>query len=84
MVYSYVINNYGLGTILLMLLAAAAIVLQTGIDFHVLHIPGKDNTRADMLSRLMYEDYIRQYPADTIRFFSPPRELLPSRWKNSF
>ena len=66
------------------LLAAASIAIQTGIDFHVSHIPGKNNVRADLLSRLMYDDYAHQYPADTIRFFFPPRGLLPDRWKNSF
>ncbi|KAM5534196.1 hypothetical protein V8D89_012103 [Ganoderma adspersum] len=66
------------------LLAIASVAIETGIDFHVLHIPGKDNVRADMLSRLMYDDYARQYPADTIQFFSPPRELLPSRWRDTF
>ena len=66
------------------LLAIASVAIETGIDFRVLHIPGKDNVRADMLSRLMYDNYARQFPADTIHFFSPPRELLPSRWRDTF
>nr|VWO95230.1 N/A [Ganoderma boninense] len=66
------------------LLATASITIPTGIDFRVIHVPGEQNPRADMLSRLLLEDYARQYPEDRISFFSPPRELLPLRWQNTF
>ena len=66
------------------LLAIAGIVLQTGIDLRFRHIPGKDNIRADLLSRLLLEDYHLQFPADRVRFFTPPREILPERWRECF
>ncbi|KAF5368147.1 hypothetical protein D9615_010186 [Tricholomella constricta] len=39
------------------LLAIAGIALQTNIDLRVCHIPGTENVRADLLSRLMLEEY---------------------------
>jgi hypothetical protein len=66
------------------LLAIAGIILKTGIDLRVRHIPGKLNIRADLLSRLLLEDYKLQFPSDRVRLFEPPRELLPARWRESF
>jgi hypothetical protein len=66
------------------LLAIAAIILKTGIDFRVRHISGKSNIRADLLSRLLLDDYKLQFPADRVRTFEPPRELLPARWRECF
>ncbi|THU86195.1 hypothetical protein K435DRAFT_608875, partial [Dendrothele bispora CBS 962.96] len=37
------------------LLAIADIILKTGIDLRVRHIPGKDNIRADLLFRLLFD-----------------------------
>ncbi|KAG6825883.1 hypothetical protein H0H92_001991 [Tricholoma furcatifolium] len=39
------------------LLAVSAIVIKTGIDLRVCHIPGKENIKADLLSRLMLNEY---------------------------
>jgi hypothetical protein len=66
------------------LLAVAKIILQSGIDLRVRHIDGKDNIRADLLSRLLFDEYRRQFPQDRVRVFAPPRELLPARWQESF
>lgn len=66
------------------LLAAAHVVLETGIDVRLRHIDGKSNIRADMLSRLMLAEYARNFPADRVCFFEPPRELLPARWRTCF
>lgn len=66
------------------LLAIAAIMMKTGIDLRVRHIEGKQNIRADMLSRLLFDEYHRLYPADRVRTFSPPRSLLPARWSESY
>lgn len=66
------------------LLAAASITSSTGIDIRVRHIDGKRNVRADMLSRLMLTDYAVKFPFDRVRTFSPPRELLPARWRQCF
>jgi hypothetical protein len=66
------------------LLAVAEIIMKTNIDLHIHHIEGKNNVRADMLSRLMLDEYHRCYPADRVRSFSPPRDLLPARWRESF
>ncbi|KAJ3737623.1 hypothetical protein DFJ43DRAFT_968916, partial [Lentinula guzmanii] len=54
------------------LLAAAGIILQSGIDLRVRHIPGKDNIAADLLSRLLLDDFRRQFPAYRVRPFDPP------------
>ncbi|KZP07914.1 hypothetical protein FIBSPDRAFT_699696, partial [Athelia psychrophila] len=54
------------------LLAIAGIILRTGIDLRVRHIRGKDNIRADLLSRLLFEDYKLQFPSDHVRLFIPP------------
>ena len=66
------------------LLALAGILLQTGIDLRVRHIAGKENVRADLLSRLMIDEYYRRFPAERVCLFSPPRELLPARWRECF
>ena len=66
------------------LLAVARIILQSGIDLRVRHVSGKDNIRADLLSRLLFDDYRRHFPHDRVRLFAPPRELLPARWQESF
>ncbi|KAJ3897304.1 hypothetical protein F5879DRAFT_778856, partial [Lentinula edodes] len=55
------------------LLAIAAIVLKTGIDIRVRHIAGKSNIRADLLSRLLLDDYKLQFPSERVRLFEPPR-----------
>lgn len=62
----------------------ASILMATGIDIHVRHIQGKKNIRADLLSRLLLDDYAAQFPADSIRLFSPPRDLLPERCRLLF
>ncbi|KAF5369108.1 hypothetical protein D9615_010430 [Tricholomella constricta] len=49
------------------LLAIAGIILQTNIDMRVCHIPGEENVRADLLSRLMLNEYRRKFPADRVR-----------------
>ena len=66
------------------LLAVAEIVLRTGIDVRVRHIAGKLNVRADLLSCLLFVDYGTQFPSDRVRSFEPPRELLPTRWRECF
>ncbi|KAF9472080.1 hypothetical protein BDN70DRAFT_765058, partial [Pholiota conissans] len=54
------------------LLAVAGIILQSGIDLRVRHIPGSDNVRADLLSRLLLDEYKSKFPADRVRLFSLP------------
>ena len=66
------------------LMAAAGLVIKSGIDLRVKHIEGKSNIRTDMLSRLLLEDYKHIFPQDRVCIFSPPRELLPTRWRDSF
>lgn len=66
------------------LLGIASLILRTGIDLRVRHIEGKKNIRADLLSRLLFEEYALKFPTDGVRSFSPPRELLPTRWSRSF
>ncbi|KAF6743493.1 hypothetical protein DFP72DRAFT_827709 [Ephemerocybe angulata] len=62
----------------------AGLIMESGIDLRVRHIAGHDNIRADMLSRLMIDEYHRRFPSDRVRRFSPPRELLPARWRECF
>ncbi|KAF8797567.1 hypothetical protein BYT27DRAFT_7125287 [Phlegmacium glaucopus] len=66
------------------LLALAGILLETGIDLRIRHIAGKENIRADLLSRLMVDEFYRQFPSESVCLFSPPRELLPARWRECF
>lgn len=54
------------------LLAIAEIMMKTSIDLRVHHIEGKKNIRADMLSRLLFDEYRHHFPADRVRTFSPP------------
>ena len=54
------------------LLAVAELILKSGVDLRVRHIEGKKNVRADMLSRLLFDEYHHHFPADRIRTFSPP------------
>jgi hypothetical protein len=65
-------------------LAIAQIVLTSGIDLRVHHIAGKKNIRADLLSRFLLEDFRREFPSVRVRLFTPPRELLPARWRECF
>jgi hypothetical protein len=64
--------------------AAASLLMRSGIDLRVCHIEGKKNIRADLLSRLLFDEYARLYPSDRVRLFTPPKELLPARWRESF
>jgi hypothetical protein len=64
--------------------AIAELILQSGIDLRVRYIESKKNIRADMLSRLLIDDYHHRHPSDRVRPFSPPRDLLPARWRESF
>ena len=41
------------------LLALAGVLLETGMDLRIRHIAGKVNTKADLLSRLMIDEYYR-------------------------
>jgi hypothetical protein len=66
------------------LLAIASIIIRTGIDLRVRHIPGKENIRADLLSRFLFKDFHRQFPSYRVHSFEPPRDLLPARWRQSF
>jgi hypothetical protein len=66
------------------LLALAGILLQTGMDLCIRHIAGKENTRADLLSRLMIDEFFRRFPSESVCLFSSPRELLPTRWRGCF
>ena len=66
------------------LLALAGVLLETGIDLRIRHIAGKENIKADLLSRLMIDEYLRRFPSERVRLFSPPRELLPARWRGCF
>jgi hypothetical protein len=66
------------------LLGVASIILRTGIDLRVRHIEGKQNIRADLLSRLLLEEFLSKFPTYCVRQFDPPRDLLPARWRECF
>ncbi|KAJ3964747.1 hypothetical protein EV361DRAFT_811705 [Lentinula raphanica] len=66
------------------LLGVSTIVLRTGFDVRVRHIPGRENIRADLLSRLLLDDFHLQFPSYRVRPFVPPRDLLPARWRLCF
>lgn len=65
------------------LLAAANIFLSSGIDFRVRYIAGKDNTEADLVSRILFEDFAQRF-RKRVHTFDPPRDLLPARWRDCF
>ncbi|KAJ3742266.1 hypothetical protein EV360DRAFT_25728, partial [Lentinula raphanica] len=54
------------------LLAVSGIILRTGIDLRVRHISGKDNIRADLLSRMLIDDFCIRFPSYRVREFDPP------------
>ena len=64
------------------LLATAAIILQTGID--VIHIDGKKNICADMLSQGLISEYQIKFPHDCVCTFIPHHELLLAQWRECF
>ena len=66
------------------LLALAEVLIETGMDLRIRHIAGKDNIRADLLSRLMIDDFQRRFPSESVCLFSPPQELLPVQWRECF
>lgn len=66
------------------LLALAGILLETRIDLRICHIAGKQNIRADLLSRLMIDEFHCHFPSENICLFSPPQELLLTRWRECF
>ncbi|KAG6824892.1 hypothetical protein H0H92_005514 [Tricholoma furcatifolium] len=66
------------------LLAVCTIVIKTGIDLRVCHIPGKENIKADLLSHLMLDEYHQKFPHDRVSRFSPPQELLLAQWRGCF
>ena len=66
------------------LLGVASVILRTGIDLRVRHIEGKQNIRADLLSRLLFEEFASKFPSYRVRLFDPPRDLLPARWRECF
>ena len=63
------------------LLAIASIILHTGMDLWVWFIEGKKNVHANMLSHLLVDEYLCKFPADCIKHFSPPQELLLVQWR---
>ena len=66
------------------LLGVAQVILYSGIDLRVRHIEGKQNIKADLLSRLLFDEFHRKFPSIHVRLFDPPRDLLPARWRKSF
>ena len=66
------------------LLALAGILLETGIDLRIRLAAEKENIRADLLSRLMIDEFHRRFPSESVCLFSPPRELPPARWRECF
>lgn len=45
---------------------------ETGMDLRLCHIAGKDNIKADLLSRLMIDEFHHQFPSESICIISPP------------
>ena len=64
--------------------AISEVILTSGLNLWVLHIPGKDNICANLLSCLLFDEYQQKYPSDCICTFTPPRKLLPARWRECF
>lgn len=61
------------------LLQACELLMESGMDVRVWHIPGSENTVADALSRQLFH-VVRHYePRLKIATFEPPRLLLGER-----
>ena len=54
--------------------------LQYNIEFRAYHIPGVDNTRADLISRLQIVEFRKAFPAADLEPTQVPETLLPLRW----
>ena len=66
------------------LLGVASIILCTRIDLWVCHIEGKQNIWADLLSRLLLEEFASKFHLYRAGLFDPPCDLLPARWRECF
>jgi len=66
------------------LLRVAEIILRSGLDLHIQHIEGKKNIWANLLSRLLVDDYHLKFPADRVCMFEHLCELLLAWWRESF
>lgn len=62
----------------------AHIIMNCRMDLCIWHIAGKSNLRADLLLRLLFDEYFCCFPTHRVRYFEPPRHLLPTRWQQSF
>ena len=66
------------------LLGVASIILCTRIDLWVRHMEGKQNIQADLLSRLLLEEFASKFPLYCIGLFDPPHDLLPAWLRECF
>lgn len=55
---------------------AVEIMMESGVDVRVVHIPGSDNTVADALSRSLFDVARRIRSNLKISIFKPPRDEL--------
>jgi hypothetical protein len=66
------------------LLGVASLILKSGIDLHLRHIPGKLNVGADLLSCLAFDVFAIAFPSYCVRTFEPSQGLLPTQWREVF
>lgn len=66
------------------LLGISHVMLASGMDLRVRHIEGRANIKADLLSRLLLEEFHLRFPSICVRQFEPPRHLLPTQWRECF
>lgn len=54
--------------------------LRHNILFRAYHVPGVDNTRADLISRLQIVDFRKAFPDADPEPTHVPETLLPQKW----
>ena len=60
------------------LLEISEVILRSHIDLCVRHIEGKLNIQADLLLRLLLDDFTCQFSDTHVCLFDPPHDLLPA------
>ena len=54
--------------------------LRHNIVFRAHHVPGVDNTRADLISRLQIQEFRNVFPEADLLPTQVPENLLPLKW----
>ena len=76
-------DNVALVDIIMIMILVRDLVLTSlrhNILFRAYHVPGVDNTRADLISRLQIVDFRKAFPDADPEPTHVPETLLPQKW----